>query len=542
TSSAHLGIAIMAKHSRRIAWLITALALLGGAAFLGRSLSVRLFDSIRNQAGWQARQFLQSVRQDLRLKLRDTEARDLTGASLNPVRALVAQGLDRTTVENTLKTEDWWRASQDEFPVRLMIMRGSEIDFGRQAASSLPVAPLIAAAERSSPSSQILVSDGKPYLAAAAVIDIPAAAQPKPAFMILARPLEAEDLATVRSAGGAALFSFDRAASLGIGPPTQLRQLYSLLNQDASTPIVGPAADWAVASGELAPKLHVWVHLNVSEKSQELSRSVWNVLGAVWAIAAILACGCLYFAFGTSARQLGSLAIQRWKHPTEKAKHSAAVFRPLPEPIQRITHLRPAPPRLPAPALPIVPVAIAHQPSGKQFGRYLLLQGLREGSSLRSDLAVLCGAEGFSRLLVVKRLHPELAKEPEVVSEFVDAARRSSSLVHSNLVPIYELGQTGEEYFLAEEHILGRDLEAVIGRTQERDGQLLSPLLVFFIGQEVLKALAYAHARRDVRGEPFVHGHISPRRILISAAGEVKLLDFGIPYARAALARAPAKK
>src|SRR5262249_34164021 len=129
-----------------------------------------------------------------------------------------------------------------------------------------------------------------------------------------------------------------------------------------------------------------------------------------------------------------------------------------------------------------------------------------------------------------------------VVSEFVDAARRSSSLVHSNLVPIYELGQTGEEYFLAEEHILGRDLEAVIGRTQERDGQLLSPLLVFFIGQAVLKALAYAHARRDVRGEPVVHGHISPRRILISGAGEVKLLDFGTPYARAALARAPAKK
>jgi len=533
----------MAKQSRRIAWVITALALLGGAALLGQSLRARLFDSVRSEASWQARQFLQSVQNDLRLKLRETEARVMAGASLNPVRALVAHGLDRTTVENTFKTEDWWRASRDEFPVQLLIIRGSEIDFGRESASSLAVEPLIAAAKRSSPSSQILISDGKPYLAAAAIIDIPAAAQPRPAFLILAKPLEPKDLATVWSPGGAALFSFDRAASFGVGPTAHLSHLHDLINQDASNPIVGPDADWAAASGELAPKLRVWVHLNVPEKSQELSRSVWNVLGAVWAIAAILACGCLYLAFGSGAREISSKAVQRWKRQAHGREDSAAIFKPPPQPSQRITHLTPAAHApVPATALPSAATAIAHEPIGKQFGRYLLLHRLREGSSLRSDVAVLCGAEGFSRLLVIKRLHPELAREPEAVAEFVDAARRSASLVHSNLVPIYELGQTGDEYFFAEEHILGRDLETVIGRTQERDGQALSPLLVFFIGQEVLKALAYAHARRDARGEAFVHGHISPRRILISAAGEVKLLDFGIPYARAALARAPAQK
>jgi hypothetical protein len=187
-----------------------------------------------------------------------------------------------------------------------------------------------------------LIADGKPYLAAAAIIDIPATAQPRPAFLILAKPLEPKDLATVWSSGGAALFSFDGAASFGVGPTTQLSHLHGLLNQDASNPIVGPDAEWAVASGELAPKLRVWVHLNVAEKSQELSRSVWNVLGAVWAIAAILSCGCLYLAVGGGAREIASKAVQRWRRQAHRKENSAAIFKPPPQPSQRITHLTPA--------------------------------------------------------------------------------------------------------------------------------------------------------------------------------------------------------
>src|SRR5262249_23038771 len=159
-----------------------------------------------------------------------------------------------------------------------------------------------------------------------------------------------------------------------------------------------------------------------------------------------------------------------------------------------------------------------------------LVYTLGERGTVRADLGVLLGAEGFSRLFVIKRLRSEFAGEPWAVAEFVERAQLGSTLVHSNIVPIYDFGRVDDQYFTAEEHIIGRYLQGVVERFAQNEGGQLPPVLVFFIAQEILKALEYAHAHRTSRGEPLpvIHGNISPRTILVSAMGEVKLLDFGV--------------
>jgi serine/threonine protein kinase len=166
----------------------------------------------------------------------------------------------------------------------------------------------------------------------------------------------------------------------------------------------------------------------------------------------------------------------------------------------------------------------------RPFGRYILLNQLGEGGMARVYTAVIFGAEGFRRKFVVKRLRPELLQDPSVVAQFIDEANMASHLVHSNIVPVLDFGKVDDEYFLATEYILGRDLGRLVQRSLDVDQHGLPPDVVLFIAQEVLKALEYAHGKTSETGQPLgiVHRDVSPSNVLVSARGEVKLFDFGI--------------
>ena len=164
------------------------------------------------------------------------------------------------------------------------------------------------------------------------------------------------------------------------------------------------------------------------------------------------------------------------------------------------------------------------------FGRYRLLQRLGEGGMAELYTAVLHGAEGFRRVYVVKRLRPEVARNRAAVEQFIDEAKLGSTLVHSNIVPVFDFGKVADEYFLAQEYIIGRDLGKVVKKHLETAGRPLSEKFVLYVVHEVLEALAYAHNRTDAAGKPIglVHRDISPGNVMVTARGEVKLFDFGI--------------
>jgi serine/threonine-protein kinase len=176
---------------------------------------------------------------------------------------------------------------------------------------------------------------------------------------------------------------------------------------------------------------------------------------------------------------------------------------------------------------------------GRSFGRYVLVDRLGEGGMSQVYTAVVFGAEGFRRRFVVKRLRPEYLDDATVVASFIDEANLASSLVHSNIVPVLDFGKVGDEYFLATEYILGRDLGRITHQLKQRTGAGMPVAAVLHAAHEVLDALEYAHSRTGAGGSALgiVHRDVSPNNVLVSARGEVKLFDFGIVKAEGRVTR-----
>ncbi len=151
------------------------------------------------------------------------------------------------------------------------------------------------------------------------------------------------------------------------------------------------------------------------------------------------------------------------------------------------------------------------------FGSYLLDALIAEGGMARVYRARLRGLGGFEKTLVVKQILPALAREPRFVSMFVEEAKTLVQLGHPHIVPVYELGIVDGVYFLAMEHVEGATLEEIVAAGP------LAPALAAHLGAQVADALHYAHGRFGL-----VHRDVTPRNVLVDAAGHARLVDFGI--------------
>jgi serine/threonine protein kinase len=174
----------------------------------------------------------------------------------------------------------------------------------------------------------------------------------------------------------------------------------------------------------------------------------------------------------------------------------------------------------------------------EQFGPYVVYERLGVGGMATVHRALERGIEGFERIVALKRLLPHLAADGSFIKSFVREAKLASLLNHINIVQIFELGRVGAEYFISMEYIDGRDVRRILRHARNASGPPPIHVTVGLLLQ-LCDALDYAHHKADDTGNPLglVHRDVSPSNVLVTSAGQVKIIDFGIAKAQSSQLR-----
>src|SRR5207302_10694218 len=112
-------------------------------------------------------------------------------------------------------------------------------------------------------------------------------------------------------------------------------------------------------------------------------------------------------------------------------------------------------------------------------------------------LARLAGEAGFEKIVVVKRLLPELVASKAFVAMFLDEARLVARLDHTNVCEVYELGKDGAEYFIVMPY-----LDGIAASALHADPRIAAGVVV-----QACAGLHYAHE------QGVVHRDVSPSNL-----------------------------
>ncbi len=168
----------------------------------------------------------------------------------------------------------------------------------------------------------------------------------------------------------------------------------------------------------------------------------------------------------------------------------------------------------------------------RQFGPYRLVRQVAVGGMAEIHLAKTRGIAGFEKYVALKMIHPNFAQDDQFIQMLIDEAKIAVQLQHVNVAQTFDLGRVGDTYYITMEFVDGADLYKILRRGSEQDQDM--PLDVCaFIGKEMSTGLDYAHRKKDASGRSLgiVHRDMSPQNVLVSFAGEVKIVDFGIAKA-----------
>ncbi|MBP9111903.1 MAG: serine/threonine protein kinase [Polyangiaceae bacterium] len=161
---------------------------------------------------------------------------------------------------------------------------------------------------------------------------------------------------------------------------------------------------------------------------------------------------------------------------------------------------------------------------GTVVGGYELLAPLGTGGMARVWCARPVGDEGFDRLVAVKTIHPHLVADVSARTLFQTEIYIGQSVMHPNICSTLAAGEHQGAPYLVMDWVAGDSLQSIV----RNSGPLPVRLLVHIVQQVALALAALHRAERDGVGLGIVHRDVSPDNILISAEGDVKLIDFGV--------------
>ena len=156
------------------------------------------------------------------------------------------------------------------------------------------------------------------------------------------------------------------------------------------------------------------------------------------------------------------------------------------------------------------------------MGSYEIVRLLAKGGMATLHVArEATSRSALRRYVALKRMLPQLAGDPELRQLFVAEARIAATLQHPHIVRVLTVSTDGPEPWFAMEYLHGEDLRRIL-ETLSFQLRTLPRAHAVAIVRAACAGLEHAHARG------IVHRDVSPQNLLLTYAGEVKLVDFGI--------------
>ncbi|WP_441288819.1 protein kinase domain-containing protein [Sorangium sp. KYC3313] len=172
---------------------------------------------------------------------------------------------------------------------------------------------------------------------------------------------------------------------------------------------------------------------------------------------------------------------------------------------------------------------------GSTLGRYEILMPVAKGGMAAVWAARLQGTRGFKKIVAIKTMLPDVSDDPDFESMFLDEARVAARIRHPNVVEILDLGEEDDVLYIVMEWVDG-ETAGTLQKAAKRLGGI-PQRIVLRIASQICAGLHNAHELRDDSGVllDLVHRDISPANVLISTAGFVKIVDFGVAKSKGRL-------
>lgn len=166
----------------------------------------------------------------------------------------------------------------------------------------------------------------------------------------------------------------------------------------------------------------------------------------------------------------------------------------------------------------------------ERCGKYELLEKLASGGMADIFLGRSVSAEGVCQFVAVKRIQPRFSDNPQFQSMFREEARVAIALKNKNIVSTLDFGFENEQYYLVMDFIEGVTLRQ-LSNEMKKVNSVFSIEHAIFLIKEVAAGLNFAHhAIEEKTKQPLnlIHRDLSPHNVMVSYAGNVKIIDFGI--------------
>ena len=149
--------------------------------------------------------------------------------------------------------------------------------------------------------------------------------------------------------------------------------------------------------------------------------------------------------------------------------------------------------------------------------RYEIIRSIGEGGManvyLGHDIIL-------DRNVAIKVLRGDLSNDEKFVRRFQREALSASSLAHSNIVEMYDVGEDDGTYYIVMEYVEGKTLKQLL---KKRGSLTLSEAIDIMV--QLTDGMAHAH------DSYIIHRDLKPQNIMIKDDGQIKITDFGIAMA-----------